>query len=103
VHSFDGSTWSVVASHAGGRNFAVHNGNLIIGGTTSINFAVSPVFARLVCCPADFDGNGTLAVADIFAFLNAWFAGSPSADFDHLNGLQVADIFAFLNAWFAGC
>ncbi|HMN41109.1 MAG TPA: GC-type dockerin domain-anchored protein [Phycisphaerales bacterium] len=54
-------------------------------------------------CPADFNGNGTLEVADIFAFLNAWFAGSPAADFDGLSGLQVADIFAFLNAWFAGC
>ncbi len=28
-------------------------------------------------CPADFDGSGTLAVADIFAMLNAWFAGCP--------------------------
>jgi hypothetical protein len=44
-----------------------------------------------------------LQVADIFAFLNAWFAGAPASDFDHINGLQVADIFAFLNAWFAGC
>lgn len=54
-------------------------------------------------CAADFNGNGTLEVADIFAFLNAWFAGSPAANFDGINGLQVADIFAFLNAWFAGC
>jgi hypothetical protein len=28
-------------------------------------------------CPADFDGNGTLNVPDIFAFLSAWFAGCP--------------------------
>jgi hypothetical protein len=54
-------------------------------------------------CPADFNASGTLEVADIFAFLNAWFAGSAAADFDGLNSLQVADIFAFLNAWFAGC
>jgi hypothetical protein len=47
--------------------------------------------------------SGTLEVADIFAFLNAWFAGDPRADFDGESGLQVADIFAFLNAWFAGC
>ena len=55
------------------------------------------------CCFANFDGVNGLQVADIFAFLNAWFAGSPTADFDGINGLQVADIFAFLNAWFAGC
>ena len=30
-----------------------------------------------VCCPADFDGDGTVGVPDIFAFLAAWFAGCP--------------------------
>lgn len=53
-------------------------------------------------CAADYNGNGTLEVADIFAFLNGWFAGSPLADFNG-GGLAVDDIFAFLNAWFAGC
>jgi hypothetical protein len=24
---------------------------------------------------ADFDGNGTIAVPDIFSFLSAWFVG----------------------------
>ncbi|MBX3406757.1 MAG: immunoglobulin domain-containing protein [Phycisphaeraceae bacterium] len=28
-------------------------------------------------CAADFDGNGTRDVSDIFAFLSAWFAGCP--------------------------
>lgn len=28
-------------------------------------------------CRADFDENGTLAPADIFSFLNTWFAGCP--------------------------
>ncbi|HMN42452.1 MAG TPA: hypothetical protein PKE29_16550 [Phycisphaerales bacterium] len=28
-------------------------------------------------CPADFDHSGSLQVADVFAFLNAWFAGCP--------------------------
>jgi len=28
-------------------------------------------------CAADFDGNGTREVADIFAFLSLWFAGCP--------------------------
>ncbi|HMN40917.1 MAG TPA: GC-type dockerin domain-anchored protein [Phycisphaerales bacterium] len=53
-------------------------------------------------CPADFNGDGALAVQDIFDFLNAWLAGSPSADFSG-GGLAVQDIFDFLNAWFAGC
>jgi hypothetical protein len=59
--------------------------------------------ATLTLCRADFDCSGSLAVADIFAFLDAWFAGSTTADFDGVSGLQIADIFAFLDAWFAGC
>jgi hypothetical protein len=55
------------------------------------------------CCPANYDGISGLQIADIFAFLNSWFAGETRADFDHANGLQIADIFAFLNAWFSGC
>lgn len=53
-------------------------------------------------CPADFNDNGALSVQDIFAFLNAWFAGDPRADFNGC-GLSVQDIFDFLNAWFTGC
>jgi hypothetical protein len=54
-------------------------------------------------CRPDYDGVNGLSVADIFAFLNSWFAGETRADFDGVDGLSVADIFAFLNAWFAGC
>jgi len=54
-------------------------------------------------CPADFDGNGTVAVTDIFAFLSAWFAQGPGSDFDGNGTVAVPDIFAFLSAWFAGC
>lgn len=54
-------------------------------------------------CRADFDGSGTLAPADIFAYLGAWFAGSLSADYDNSGALAVQDIFAFINSWFAGC
>jgi predicted extracellular nuclease len=54
-------------------------------------------------CAADFDGNGIVAVPDIFAFLSAWFAQGPGADFDGDTAIAVPDIFAFLSAWFAGC
>jgi hypothetical protein len=54
-------------------------------------------------CSADFDGSGTVAVPDIFAFLSAWFAQDPSADFNRDSAISVPDIFAFLAAWFAGC
>ncbi len=54
-------------------------------------------------CLADFDHNGIREVPDIFAFLSAWFAMSPSADIDGVPGIGVPDIFAFLSLWFAGC
>jgi hypothetical protein len=54
-------------------------------------------------CAVDFDGSGTLAVQDVFAFISAWFAGDPRADWDHSGSLAVPDVFAFLNAWMAGC
>ena len=43
------------------------------GSQTSLpaNVTVNPL------CAADFNGNGALAVQDIFDFLNAWFAGCP--------------------------
>lgn len=53
-------------------------------------------------CVADVDGSGTVTVQDLFAYLNAWFAGDPQADLND-NGVDVQDIFDFLNAWFAGC
>ncbi len=54
-------------------------------------------------CPADFDCSGTLDANDIFAFLAAWFAGSPSANSNGVNGLEVQDVLAFGNGWFGGC
>jgi hypothetical protein len=54
-------------------------------------------------CKADFNRDCKLGVKDIFDFLNAWFAGSPSTDFDESGMLSVQDVFEFLNGWFAGC
>ncbi len=48
----------------------------------------------------DFDHSLVLDVADIFAFLSAWFAGTPSADFNLDARIDVPDIFHFLQFWF---
>jgi hypothetical protein len=61
------------------------------------------VLTAVARCPADFDHSGSLGVPDIFAFLEAWFAGDPHADFNGADGIGVPDIFDFLNAWFEGC
>jgi hypothetical protein len=76
------------------------------GGTSnapSVTQADINAERALIPCAPDFNGVGGLTVQDIFDFLNAWFAGLPSADFNHVGGLTVQDIFDFLNAWFAGC
>lgn len=54
-------------------------------------------------CVADFNGNGTANVQDLFDFLNAWFNANPAADINNNTLLDVQDIFDFLNLWFAGC
>jgi hypothetical protein len=54
-------------------------------------------------CAADFNGVNGVTVQDIFDFLTAWLAGSPSANFNGVNGVTVQDIFDFLTAWLAGC
>ncbi|HPO91918.1 MAG TPA: hypothetical protein PL072_00480 [Phycisphaerales bacterium] len=59
-------------------------------------------------CLADFDQNGTIEVADLFGFLDAWFAafgmsgGTFPADADGDSSVSVSDLFQYLDAWFAG-
>lgn len=60
-------------------------------------------------CPADFDGNGAVEVADLYDFLDFWYAefgGSAqtlNSDFNQNNQIDVGDLFGFMDAWFAGC
>jgi hypothetical protein len=50
-------------------------------------------------CDADWDRNGSVEVADIFAFLSGWFSNDPaSVSFGGTPGVPA--IFAFLSAWF---
>lgn len=69
------------------------------GGTLTLTggFWVVPI------CKADFNNDGVLTPSDIFAFLNAYFAGDSGADFDGSGARTPTDIFSFLNAYFAGC
>ncbi len=59
--------------------------------------------ATYTICPADYNCSGSLTVNDIFDFLAAWFAGTPTANFNGVGGINVQDIFDFLTAWFVGC
>jgi hypothetical protein len=91
-------TYTLTAQLSGTVAFVGPGGNGAGSGASPFTLVISPS-----ACAPDFDHDGHVAVADIFAFLNAWFAGDPRADFSGNGVLEVADIFAFLNAWFAGC
>jgi hypothetical protein len=111
VGLWDGSTWRQLGEGADGDVRAIEfdlAGAVCIGGAFKlVDGAMSAHFARWglppECCRADFDANGTIEVADVFAFLAAWFGQEPSADVDGSGQVNVPDIFAFLSGWFAGC
>ena len=73
------------------------------------NFTTQPNNALLLTltlpppCTADFNGNGSVTVQDLFDFLAAWFAKIPTADFNNNGSITVQDLFDFLAAWFAKC
>ncbi|MCA9303627.1 MAG: VCBS repeat-containing protein [Phycisphaerales bacterium] len=54
-------------------------------------------------CPADFTGDGTLDIFDVFGFLDAFNSMDPSADFTGDGLFDIFDVFAFLDAFNAGC
>lgn len=69
----------------------------------SCGFVATVPAAVTIICPADFDGNQSVTVADIFGFLSAWFAMDIAADFNASGQVTPSDLFAYLTAWFARC
>ena len=55
------------------------------------------------CCPADFDGDGTVDFLDYNAFVGAFETGSPLSDFDLDGAIDFFDYDAFVMAFEAGC
>ena len=54
-------------------------------------------------CSADVDGNGTLNVDDIDAFVGLFLAGDLDADLDGSGTLNIDDVDAFVASFLAGC
>lgn len=54
-------------------------------------------------CIADFDADGTVEVADLFSYLEAWFEVQCLADLDKRNAVDVDDLMIYLAAFFDGC
>jgi subtilisin family serine protease len=66
--------------------------------------AVTTDFIEIVDeCPADFTGDGSLDIFDVFAFLDAFNASDPIADFTADGSFDIFDVFAFLDEFNAGC
>lgn len=60
-------------------------------------------FRPIAECPADIDGNGTVNLDDIEAFVTAFLASDLFADVDGNGIVNLDDIGAFVTAFGAGC
>jgi subtilisin-like proprotein convertase family protein len=94
---FDGinssGTWTLQVCDAAGADVGTVNSWTLILREQDGSICGAP-------CPADWDGNNQVEVADIFAFLGDWFAGIPAAtNFGGTPGVPA--IFAYLAEWFA--
>ncbi len=98
--------------YTGGVNTATGNvfgfdSAFIVGRAPTVeNVAVGLRFASPPLpppCRGDFNGSGAVTVQDLFDFLAAYFASSPTADINGASGVTVQDIFDFLALWFQGC
>ena len=76
---------------------------MVSQGTGRIYKFVATAAGTIPLANPDHDRNGTLAVADIFAFLGEWFGSVARTDYNRVGGISVQDIFDFLAGWFAGC
>lgn len=54
-------------------------------------------------CVADFNGDGTLDVFDVFSFLDAFNLNRPTADLNNDGVYDIFDVFIFLDLFNAGC
>ena len=65
------------------------------------DFTAVGITCAPAACAADWNGNGSLSVQDIFDFLASYFGSG--ADIDHSGDTSVQDLFTFLALYFAGC
>lgn len=66
--------------------------------TQQVSWTVIPA-----SCLADLDGNGTLNLDDIDAFVAAFISSDLNADLDDNGTLNLDDVDAFIAAFLAGC
>lgn len=67
-----------------------------------VAIAVEPVVDE-PDCPVDIDGDGSVNVFDLFAFLAAYAEQDPVADWNNDNAWSVFDLFDYLADYNTGC
>lgn len=92
-----GSGWTLQIAtgvSAGGQivGWGIH------GASGQRAFLLSPA-----TCPADLDGNGTLNLDDVDAFVAFFIAGDLNADLDGNGTINLDDLDAFVASYLAGC
>ena len=50
-------------------------------------------------CPADLDGDGSVAVGDILMLIAAWGTNNPTLDLDESGVVDVGDLLIVIAAW----
>ena len=74
------------------------------GGTNADSPTASDAAALdALVCPADIDGNGTLSLDDIDAFIAAFLSAGLEADCDANGTLSLDDIDCFIASFLTGC
>ena len=64
----------------------------------------TPLYGTTECCPADFDGDGTVGASDLAELLGSWGPYEPcppfaAADFNQDCGVNAADLAQLLGDW----
>jgi len=72
---------------------------IIVAGLATLGSSASA--SALACDPADFDLSGQVELADLSAFMSAYFAGNMLADTNASGEVSVQDLFDFLTCWLA--
>ena len=58
---------------------------------------------EVTACLADFNGDGTVNVFDVVAFITLWNTGTIDADFNSDGTISIFDVVAFITEWNNGC